>query len=171
MSVSARAGDAFPANGIGTPILVVDQNGNLGPLKAGGDPVSTNELNVPAAHTDAVITLAAVTGEAHIVSGIAWSYGGVANLPSYVAMGRLTIADGSDTIFDLDIGAPGIGSVVFDPPKRGRSGRAMTVTLADGGASVQGKVNLLGHWMVTVSASGALDFSDEANSGDLMFFF
>lgn len=171
MSVSARAGTAFPANGVGTPLLGVDRDGNLAPLKVGAEPVSTNELNVPAAHTAAVITLAAATDQAHVVSGVIYSYAGAANLPSEVAPGRLTIADGSDTIFDIDIPSSGVFSIQFSPPKQGRAGRAMTITLADGGASVQGKLNLTGHWTVYTVSGGSADFSDETSSGLLGLFF
>lgn len=165
MGVSARAGQAFPANGVGTPMLGVDLAGNLAPLRGGADPATTNEIHVPAAATAAVLTFNAETDTAHVIYDVAWSYSGAPT------GGRLTIADGSDTILDLDITAAGPGSITFGRGKQGHAGRAMTITLASGAGAVVGKLNASHGVAGGVTAGGAMDFSDEMNSGLFPLFF
>ncbi len=169
MGVSARAGVAFPADGVGTPILAVDEAGNLAPVGiTKGDDCSTQDVHLPSASTAAVITLAAVADRAHVVSGLIISLNGSGTLTVDTT---LTIADGSDTVFQIGIEAKGVYVIPFTPPKRGRSGRAMTITLTDPGDNVTAKLNLMGHWLTFVIAGGELDFNDEMNSGLLALSF
>ncbi len=173
MGTERRDGTNWTAGDNGVPVMGKDRTGayRVLDLELFNDPVSTNEVNVPAAHAAAVITLDAIPNEAHVVSGVVFSYAAAANLPSEAAPGRLTIADGSDTIFDLDVPHSGVYTVPFVPPKSGHAGRTMTITLADGGAAVQGKLNLIGHWLRYTVALGVADLGDEVNSGLIPLFF
>lgn len=157
--MSARAGTAFPANGIGEVLLGVDQSGALAPIPIGsGDTSTTGDTNVPSAATAAVLSYSASAGVAHGVFDITWSYSAAPT------GGRLTMADGSDTILDIDITSAGPGQVRFDKGRRGHSGRAMTITLASGAGAVVGKLNA-SHYVIDVVAGGMFDFGDEVNSG------
>lgn len=159
MSVSARAGDAFSETGIGVPMLGVNAAGALEPLSTSlPDLSTTNEVHIPAAATAAVLTYAAETGVAHVLSEVSWSYSAAPT------GGSLIIADGADTIFKVAITAAGPNQLMFPKGKRGHSGRAMTVTLASGAGAVEGIVNAT-HYTVEVVAGTFLDFSDEMNSG------
>lgn len=56
--------------------------------------------------------------------------------------GGLTIADGATDVFDLDILAGGPTVLTFDPPLLGTAAVTMTVTLAAGGGTCVGKLNV-----------------------------
>lgn len=103
------------------------------PMAAGDTAAGTNAA--------ATITLAAVAGMRHAISGILWSYSAAPT------GGRLTITNGGVTVEDIDITGSGPGVLAFDPAKLGDTGAAVVVTLAAGGAAVVGKVNLLGRWL------------------------
>jgi len=100
-----------------------------------------NDVDEPAANTDAVITYAAVRGACHVITGLAWSYD---NVPTN---GNLSIAVGGATIFSMDITTGGAGFIIFPAPKHGSKGKNMVVTLSAGGSGVTGKVNVLNHWV------------------------
>jgi hypothetical protein len=102
--------------------------------------VNPTDLHVPAADTAAQQVLAADSGKCHVIGGVAWSYSAAPT------GGKLTILDGTDKVFEIEITAAGPGFIPFPFPKRGTLGRSMTVTLAAGGGGVTGIVNLLGHW-------------------------
>lgn len=76
-----------------------------------------------------------------VISEIVWSYSGA------VTAGRLTVADSSGNLFDIDItaatnGSPGFGVVPFTPPLASQiQNSALTVTLG-AAAGVTGKVNV-----------------------------
>lgn len=114
-------------------------------------PIATNgaaDVNVPAAATNAVITLAAPGAtKVNVISGVAWSYSAAPT------GGRLRIEDVSGTtIFDIDITAAGPGYIPFVPPKKNAAlNTAMIITLFSGGGAVQGKVNVLGAWTETLT--------------------
>ncbi len=112
-------------------------------------------------HAAAVVTYAAAgVGVSHSIAGLTWSYSAT------VTGGALTVADGSNTIFSIDITGTGPGTVVFDPPKIGTPNQAMTITLADGGSAVVGKLTVNGHQLVSGEAVlFGVDFSSPANSG------
>jgi len=101
------------------------------------------DVHAPAANTAAVVTYAAVAGEKHVVTGIAWSYTG--GTPTG---GNLKIEDVSGTtVFTLDIDKSGPGSFEFPIPKKSAAANtAMIITLAAGGAGVTGKVSVVNHW-------------------------
>jgi hypothetical protein len=106
---------------------------------------STNNVNVPASNTNAVITYAAgAAGVRHCIGGVAWSYS------ASPTGGRLKIEDGSGNIvFDIDITAGGPGFVPFAQPLQGTAATALIVTLTAGGSGIQGKVTVLNHWTET----------------------
>lgn len=89
---------------------------------------------------NAVVTYNALAGWAHVIYEIHWSYTGT------VTSGNLQVADGSDVIFNVDISAAGEGTFRFSRPRTGTLGQAMTVTLANGGTGVAGKITV-GHDM------------------------
>lgn len=85
---------------------------------------------------------AARRGLRHLISGVAWSYSAAPPLGAL-----LTILDGANIIFALGITAAGPGTVNFIPPKCGASSTVLTITLSAGGAGVNGRLNVLGHWV------------------------
>lgn len=164
MSVSARAGELFPSNGVGTPILGVDADGRLAPLRGGADSVATNETVTGAGGGAAAITLDAETDISHVIRDVHYSYSAAPT------GGGLTIKDGAtDVIFDIHITAAGPGSVLFGSGKQGTSGRSMVVTLAAPGGAVVGKLNI-SSVKASVLQGGALNFGDEMNSGLIAMF-
>ncbi len=103
-------------------------------------PHSTSDVHAPSSNTAAVLTYSAVTGQRHVLSGLAWSYSATPT------SGNLKIEDGAGTtIFSLDITTAGPGFVPFAPPLSGSASTALIVTLAAGGSGVSGKLNVLGH--------------------------
>lgn len=89
------------------------------------------------ANAAVAITLAAVTGKRHYLAMVLWSY---SDTPTG---GRLTVSglDNSETL-DIDIVAAGPGPVLL-PPLAGKVGTAMVITLAAGGGTVVGKLNIM----------------------------
>lgn len=88
-----------------------------------------------AANTAVVVTLAAVAGYRHYLAEIIWSYDGEPT------GGRLTVSGIEGDDVDVDITAAGPGPL-FLAPLAGEVGAAVVVTLAAGGASVVGKLNV-----------------------------
>ncbi len=91
-----------------------------------------------ATHAAATVTNAAVAGQRTVIDGVAWSYSG--GTPA----GSLTITDGGTTVFSVDVTANGPGQVTVPKGLSSAVNSALVVTLADGGASLVGKVNVLG---------------------------
>jgi hypothetical protein len=92
----------------------------------------------PAAATAATVTLAAVAGQAWVLSQIAWSYSAAPT------GGSLTIAWGSvSMVFAIIAGGP--SQLVFPDPLRLPTNTAVIITLASGGGSVVGTVYPLGY--------------------------
>jgi hypothetical protein len=90
-----------------------------------------------ATHSAATITYAAAgAGKVNVISGLYWSFSGTP-----AAATNLQISDGSNVIFSIDITAAGAGFIPFNPPKKGTANTAMTITLADGGSGIVGRVN------------------------------
>jgi hypothetical protein len=110
-------------------------------------PVSaaTADVHAPDANTAAIVNYAAAgEGVSHVVSGVAWSYGGTGTLVA----GNLKVSDGAGAVvFDMDITDKGWGVIVFPRPKRGTANTALTITLSAGGENVSGKVSALNHWL------------------------
>jgi hypothetical protein len=93
-------------------------------------------VHVPAANNPAVVTLTPETDEVLVVDQLNWSY------DATPTGGRLTVTIGGATAFDVDITADGPG---FMPSPRGLYGAAnqtIVATLAAGGASCTGKLNV-----------------------------
>lgn len=93
--------------------------------------------HTPAANTNAVATLAAISGGYNVIDQILFSY-------DATPAGSITITDGTTTIV-LSIVDSGPGHVPFTDKFAGALGAAVTVTLAAGGAGVTGKVAVQHH--------------------------
>lgn len=91
-----------------------------------------------------VITYAGIQNQRQVIrGGIAWSYAGGGGF----AGGTLTIADGTTTIFQIDITAAGPGFIPL-PQITGTPGLKMVVTLTDAGSgNGANKLNILGHYV------------------------
>lgn len=88
----------------------------------------------PGAATAAIITIAAVADNRHILHAVQWSYSAAPT------GGRLTVEDGAGTvIFDVDITAAGPNEL--KPFITGSINTAMVITLASGAGAVVGKLN------------------------------
>ncbi len=104
------------------------------PIKA-----AAANFHAPAINTAAIITLAAIAAKGHVLQQISYSYVGAAP----AANGNLIVEDGSGTtVFNIDLSLEGERSIYFDPPLKGSKNTAMIITLAAGGASVTGKLNV-----------------------------
>lgn len=99
---------------------------------AAGDVASGTNANVVISYS------AAGAGISHVVPQIVASYS------ADPTGGRLTIQDGATTIFDTDITRSGPAPIAFARPRKGTANTAMTITLYAGGASIVGKLNVLG---------------------------
>jgi hypothetical protein len=106
-----------------------------------GTACAAADANAHASGGAAVITYDAVAAKRHVITGVAWSYGGAPT------GGNLKIEDVSGTtVFSIDITAAGPGMIIFPKPKMSALvNTAMIVTLADGG--VANKVNVLNHYL------------------------
>jgi len=94
-------------------------------------------MNAPAAKTEAVVTKAAAgEGVYNVLGGVYWSY------DDDPTAGGLVITDGGTTVFSLAITSKGPGFLPFTPPLKSAANAALVATLAAGGASVTGKLNL-----------------------------
>ena len=93
------------------------------------------EVHTPSANTAATKTISPGTGRSVKIHSVQWSYDGDPT------GGNLLITAGGTTILSLDITVGGPGQVDF-PNKGGGVGEDVVVTLAAGGASVTGKVNI-----------------------------
>lgn len=101
---------------------------------------ATTNRHYPSANTDAVVTYAAVSGKAHGIQKIWYSY------DSTPTNGRIYVEDGSGTVvFDQDIATSGPGFVDFGEDVAGTDNTALIITLAAGGAGVTGKLNIVGY--------------------------
>jgi hypothetical protein len=99
--------------------------------------MGTSKTHAPAADTAAVVTLAAAgEGVSHVITGI---YFGYDDTPTG---GSLTVTDGGSTVFQIPVTAAGAGFIPFDPPLKGTANSEVVVTLAAGGGSVSGAVNV-----------------------------
>lgn len=108
------------------------------PLPSSAVPIAPH---VPSSNTNAVVTLAEAAGLCHVVTGVHFSYDGDPT------GGSLVIAHGSGptTKYSLIITSKGAGPLSFNPPLKFPVGEAVVVTLAAGGSSVSGRLNVLAH--------------------------
>lgn len=97
--------------------------------------IPESKTHAPNDNTAAVITLAAATGETHVVDQVAWSY------DDDPTGGNLKIEDDTTTIFTVDITSKGPGFIPFEGGIQGTTGNKVVITLAAGGAGIAGKVN------------------------------
>lgn len=97
----------------------------------------STDKTTAAANTAVVQTYTAETGRQHVLAAVLASYSAAPT------GGRLTIEDAAgNVVFDADIIAGGLTPFYFDPPLAGSPGAALIITLAAGGGSVVGKLNL-----------------------------
>jgi len=100
-------------------------------------PAASTQVHEPAANTAAVVTLAAAgAGKRHVIASVEWSY------DANPTAGSLAITDGGTQVFKVDITKGGPGFFQWVPPKRFAANSAVVATLAAGGASVSGIVNV-----------------------------
>jgi hypothetical protein len=98
-----------------------------------------------ASGTNEVLTItyaAPARGLHHIITGVAWSFSG-----DPVDSPALTIMDGANVVFEVQILDGGPGEIYFNPAMMGSANGGMSVTLGAGGAGVDGRLNVLGHWV------------------------
>lgn len=110
-----------------------------------GAPVvgTTDDVNIPAVNTAAVVTYAARDGFAQCVGGVGWSY----NLTPSGTGGTLTVEDSdANTLKKWQITSAGPGFIPFDPPLRSSRSKGITITLSAGGSGVQGMTYTTGRW-------------------------
>lgn len=91
-------------------------------------------VHAPAAATAAVITLTAVADRRRVIHNIQWSY---SETPTG---GLLTITDGGTTVWQIGIPSGGPGGFQLVIP--GGINSEMVITLASGGGTCVGKVNV-----------------------------
>ncbi len=114
------------------PAGVTDLSGRL----LATDEPSDVTAATAAANTAVVTTYAAVAGQRHRLSWLAFSYSAAP------AAGRLTVTDGGATILDLDTLTLQESAIPLPPGGlQGSVNQPMVVTLAAGGAAVVGKLN------------------------------
>lgn len=97
-----------------------------------------NHAHTPAADTAAVVTLAAVADEMHHIDGIICGY------DETPAAARITISDGVQDDLTVPIVVADIVSIGFGghPVFIGGAGLAVVVTLAAGGGTASGELNV-----------------------------
>jgi hypothetical protein len=91
-------------------------------------------IHVPAANTAAIITIAGVAGRKHILHQVQWSYSAAP------VAGRLTVTVNAITVFDVDVISGGPGG--FGLEIAGGTNQAVVITLAAGGGTTVGKLNV-----------------------------
>lgn len=131
-------------------IIELDDEGNLYVTGGAGATIGVTPAvgvagdgHAPAVNTAAVVTYAAVAGQRHYITGVAWSYYG--GIPTG---GNLQITDAGAVVFDIDINEEGPGFFVFPSPKvSALVNTAMVITLTAGGAAIAGKISILNHWL------------------------
>lgn len=83
------------------------------------------------------ITLAATEGVFHVIDQLAWSYSAAPT------GGEVTVTIDSVVVFSLDITAAGPGRIDFPGGLYvGPAGKVAVITLAAGGSSIVGKLNV-----------------------------
>jgi len=81
----------------------------------------------------AVVTITGQTGRRVVVEQVIWSYSAAP------AGGAVTITDGTTTL-SWDVTAAGFNECTFKPPLAFAAGADVTVTLADPGGAIVGKI-------------------------------
>lgn len=127
------------------------------------EPSQADASDTASASANAAVTISrgGASGIAHILGGLAFSYGGSGTLSG----GAISITDGGTTVFQLEVAAKGHYVIPFEPALRFGAGNSVVVTLAAGGANVTGMVNLLGHRIEAMDDSlSQMDFQNQNNS-------
>lgn len=118
-------------------IVLVDSDGAI-VTRRNSIPGSANYVHAPAVNIPAVVTLvAAGAGICNVVHQVTWSYS------EDPAGGNIKVEDGATTIFTVDIPIGGPGPIPMRPGVKGSPNTAMVITLAAGGATCSGKVNVI----------------------------
>lgn len=107
--------------------------------KAGIPSIAADSV-APADNVAAVVTYAAVAGKKHYLYGIYWAYD-----TTLTVVGTLKVEDVAGIVVfgPLPVTAAGPGFMSFDPPiVSSAANTAMIVTLATGGATVQGVLSV-----------------------------
>lgn len=106
---------------------------------------STTDTATSTAGGVTTLTYAAAAGYQHVISGVTFSYDGVAS-----SAGRFTITDGTDTILDLDLnGFSGPFDLWFPVERCFALGSAVTFALASvsvGRGGLVGRISVHGHF-------------------------
>lgn len=97
---------------------------------------TTADRATSSSNATAVVTYSAGVYRRQSFHGLAWSYNGVPTT------GRLFVTIDGNVVFDIDITNGGPGFIWF--PRR-MGGRNIVITLAAGGTSIVGKLNVLDH--------------------------
>jgi hypothetical protein len=114
----------------------------IGSTHANLPAVTSANVGTATAATASVVYAAGGSGVYHVISGISWSYAS-----GTFTLGNLTCVDSANGIwYNQDITSEGTASIKFDPPVISSNNGSFTITLASGGTSVVGKLNILGHW-------------------------
>ncbi len=102
-----------------------------------GKAASSAYVQEPVSNTAAIVVLAAPgAGVSNVVGMVSWSY------DATPTAGSLVIECGASTVFKVDTPTAGPGFFPFDPGLKCTANTAMTATLAAGGGSVNGIVNV-----------------------------
>ena len=101
--------------------------------------VTAADCAAPADNTAAEVSYSAVSGVCHVIGQVTWSY------DADPTGGALSITSGADTLFTILITKGGPGQLTFSPPITAGAGKALKVSLAAAGGTVQGTVSVT-HW-------------------------
>lgn len=161
-------GQAPGRSGVVGPVLMEMVDGVAQPAQSSARPVQafTTDVDAPAASTAAVLTYAGAVGVVHCLGALYWSLAGSGTIDN--AGVNLSVADGANTVFSVDVAAKGPGFLPLVPSLMGTNGNAMTVTLADPGDNLTAKVNAR-HYELPGTEAGqqtdyGYDFSEPYNS-------
>ena len=106
--------------------------------------VEAGNLFATATAAQAVITLAAQTGQRWSIGGIAWSYeGGTLSTDAELNVWLIDTSS-SNLIWSIDINDDGAGFFIPSEPVKFPANHAVLFELVSGGAAVVGKINILG---------------------------
>jgi hypothetical protein len=115
----------------------LDSSGNeVKHVSEASRPIAAGDTGTAAANTQVQKTFTPGSGKSIYIGGLYWSYAG--GTPA----GSLTITDNGTTVFQADITANGVNSLLFPQPIKFSTGNAVIVTLSAGGASITGKLNV-----------------------------
>lgn len=138
--LGAGSGQFVARGGAGSPAPVASLDGRF--LGAGTPYPAAAADYASGTNAAAAVTLAATPYRSHLLYGLDWSYSAAPT------SGLLSVTDGGTVVFAQAVTASGPGFHRWDPPKAFTRGNAVVVTLAAGGAGVEGRVSLAGRSQV-----------------------